>query len=405
MQTQHLHIVFIWYWISVIFMPAYAFNFEADFKLITTQKVFTAGTPVTLEFTTKNNTQPQLYVSNSFGATLLTPTAIKNRIQYSIPQHIASKTGVIYWSLRTTKTPLNGQLTIVSAPAVDLIQTYLGPPSISAGANDYTMLVAIPTDAYDNPLTDGTKVAVKRQFLNTQRIDTVTIQHSISYKNIFSTLKTGRILISSSCYAFNSKEYDVNVMPAPPYDFKIRYHRHHHFADGNQITTFTTSTIKDAYGNTTSDGTYVEFFIKTKANYILKTSGTTLDGVATAKMIHPNHEDTWSVKAFVDGMAESDALVLNYKAVISDFDLTRSTDNRKITVGPLFSFMHQMIPDGLEVTLDVYRNDILIETLRKGTSEGYVNFKLNPNQFPKGNYTFKVHAASITKTLNAVALW
>ncbi len=400
------HIIYSCLLALLLMTPIAALNFKTTYKLVTTQTEFTAGTPIRLEFLNTSTTPPpSLYVSTSFGSTLIDPEILEGRLHYTLPEYLASRAGIIHWSLLAKTTPLHGQLNILPQQTVNTIQTYLGPPSITAGGNDYTMLVAIPTDAYDNPLADATKVAIKRRFLNQQRIDTTTMLHGMSYKNIFSPIKTGRILMSSSCYNFNSKEYDVAIMPAPPRNFEITYDRHHSFADGNQITTFTTSIIKDQYGNVTSDGTYVDFFLKTKANTILKTSGTTINGVAVAKMIHPNHEDTWSVKAFVEGMAESNTIRVAYKAVILDFSIERSQSNRNITVGPLISFMEQMIPDGLNVTLKVFKNEQLIETLHKGTSKGYVHFKLNPNQFPKGNYTFKVNAAGITKTLNAITIW
>ena len=65
------------------------------------------------------------------------------------------------------------------------------------------------------------------------------------------------------------KKFDVNIMPSIPTNFTISTHRNHTYADGNQITTFSTSIIKDTLGNTVSDGTYVEFYIrnKTKCNF------------------------------------------------------------------------------------------------------------------------------------------
>lgn len=387
-------------------MQMHAIPFYSSYKLLTQKTEFTAGETITLQFlsTTPLQNLPKLYISNSFGNTVIRPKQKQNTISYNVPYYMASRAGIINWKL-ITKTPLKGQITIIPKQEVALIQTYLGPPSIATGAQDYTMLVSIPTDPYDNPLANGTKVAVKHRFLNRQTIDTIKMKYSIAYRNIYSTLKSGRILINSSCYAFNSKEYDVNVMPSPATNFKISSKRHHNFADGNQIVTLTTSSIKDTYGNIVSDGTYVTFFIRNATNAILKASGTTIDGVATARIVHPNHEASWQIKAYIDGMAESNTIALQFKAVIVDFNIAVTDNNRCITVGPLISFMDQMIPDGLEVTLELYKNNALVDTLRKGSAEGYVQFKLNPNQFPNGCYTFKIRTAGIDKTVKEVTLW
>lgn len=396
MQKLQLHIILLL--VMLLSLNVHAF-FNDDFKLTTTQTEFVAGDTVVLKFSTTSSKTPSLYVSNSFGTTLIEGERADNILSYKIPNNVSSKSGVIHWKLLATTANLQGIIKIVPTKTVSKIQTYLGPPSISAGGKDFSMMVAIPTDEHDNPLVEGTKVAIKHQFQSNQTVDSVHIKNSISYQNIYSPLQTGRILLSSSCLGFNSKEYDISIMPAPPTNFEIKYKRDHDYADGNQITTFFTSKIKDAYDNTISDGTYVEFFIRTKNNTILKTSGTTINGVASAKMIHPSKSDDWSVQAFIEGMAESNRIDISFKSVIKDFDITLSNNNRNITIGPLKSFMNQMIPDGLEVILEVYADDEVLHTQRKSSYEGYVSFKLKPDQLPTGDYKIAIKTAGISKSI------
>ncbi len=375
-----------------------------NIQLLTSKTEFEAGNTIALTFSNTNASKPNLYLSNSYGSTIINPHLENGILNYQLPKTFSNKTGVISWNLLGDDTPLSGKLNIYPKQEVTTMETYLGPPSIEAGGADYTMLVVIPTDIYDNPLKDGTAVSVKYQFLENKSKDVVYMKNSISYRNIYSETKTGRILISSECLSKNSKEYDVNVMPAIPTDFTITYNRNHEYADGNQITNFSTSIIKDKYGNIVSDGTYVDFFITNASNHILKTSGSTINGIAKAKMIHPDHEENWVVKAFIEGMAESDSLSLIYKQAILDFQIAFSDDNRTISVGPLKSFMNQMIPDGLEVKLHVYQNDKKVKTLFKSTFEGYTNFKLSSDIFTKGTYTFKIETAGIQKIYQNIKL-
>jgi len=374
-------------------------------KLLTTKTEFVAGDTVVLSFSVENNKKPLLYIINSFGSTLIKPEFDSNIAHYNIPDFVSSKSGVLSWKLLTNDQQLQGKIKILPKQDVATIQTYLGPPSIVAGGKDYSMLVSIPTDVFDNPLADSTKVAIKHLCLNNLTVDSVFIKNRISYKNVYSPFKVGRIIMSSGCLGINSKEYDVSVLPSVPTDFTINYERHHNYADGNQITNFITSVIKDEYGNLVSDGTFVQFFIHNTSNTILKTSGTTINGIATAKMIHPDHQDIWKVTAFIEGMAESNSIELNYKSVISNFEVHLYKNNRNINIGPLKSFMNQMIPDGLEVTLSVYKKNTLIKTLYKSSSEGYANFNLKPDQFPNNTYTLKIKAAGIVKTYPNTKLW
>lgn len=378
-------------------------NNNEGVELLTQETTFEAGQSIILKFSGSSEETPSLYVSNSYGSTLIRPYLESGTLNYQIPKSISNKKGVVNWKL-LAKISLSGSFNIITKQKTVSLETYLGPPSIQAGGTDYSMLVVIPTDSYDNPLADSTKVTVKHQFLDNQRNEDVLIKNRIAYKNIYSETKTGRILVSSECTGLNSKEYTVNVMPAIPTSFDISYQRNHNYADGNQITTFSTSIIKDKFGNMVSDGTYVEFFISNNSKHILKTFGTSINGIAHAKMIHPDHEDQWTVKAFVEGMAESNQIELVYNPIISDFNVVFSESNRTITVGSLKSFMNQMVPDGLEVSLSVYENDIKLKTLTKSSFEGYASFKLDNNNFPSKNYMFKIKTAGIEKTYPNIKL-
>jgi hypothetical protein len=168
--------------------------------------------------------------------------------------------------------------------------------------------------------------------------------------------------------------------------------------------TLKTSQINDEYGNVVEDGTFVEFFITNKNGSILKASGTTIEGMATAKIIHPDRAEQWKVKAYVTGMAESEVINFNFEQLFDDFEVSFSENNRTITVGPLKSFMQQLIPDGFNVELSVYKNQEYIKTLSKQSVSGKVIFKLNPDVFPEDNYTLKINTGGIERSFNFIQL-
>lgn len=375
---------------------------DPQIKQITTQDAFEAGSSIVLMFSTTKNISPTLYCSYGYGSTSIKPTLKNNVLYYEIPPNIANKSGVVVWKL--LESTLSGQFTINSKTDVNSLETYIGPPSIAAGETDFSMMVVIPTDALDNPLKDGTKVNIKHQFLETEESNQISTQHLISYKNIHSQKKSGRFLITSECSGINSTEYDINVLAAIPTNFTISASRHHNYADGNQITRFSTSILKDVFNNVVNDGTYVDFFITNEAGNILKTSGSTIKGIASATMIHPDHKTQWAIKAFVDGMAESNVITLDYKQVITDFDIALTKNDGTITIGPLQSFMKQMIPDGLQVTLSIYKENTRIYTFTKGSRKGFVNFNLKNLGLEKENYTVNIKAAGLEKTFQTIKI-
>ncbi|WP_282069395.1 hypothetical protein [Olleya namhaensis] len=374
-------------------------------QLVTTQTDYNVGKPIVLKFTATKGEKPLLYCSNSYGSTLVSAIAEEGTLQYIIPENIIKKIGVVNWIVLDKNKSAAGQFNIIPKAEVATMETYIGPPSIEAGGTDYTMLVVIPTDSLDNPVPTNTKVNARFQFLASEENDDIFTNNLIAWRNINSKRESGRMLVSSESLGINSKEFTINVWAAIPTDFKISAKRPHNYADGNQVTTFNTSVIKDKQDNVVSDGTFVTFFITNDHGNILKTTGTTINGVAHSKIIHPDFKDNWSIKAYVDGMAESDTITLSYQSVIEDFDVAFANKNREILVGPLQSFMEQMIPDGLHVKLLIYKDNVLIDTIIKTSFNGYVTFNLKPAVYQNDTYRFSVETAGINKTFNNKKLW
>lgn len=395
------------FFLGLILLSSFAMVQENEtsttIKLLTNTTSFEAGNDITLSFSNSGTSKPLLYCSNSYGSLFIKPIFKDNILLYQLPSVFSKKRGLIHWQLN--KTVLTGKLIINPIAIVATMETYIGPPSIEAGGKDYSMLIVIPTDSLDNPLPTNTLVTAKHQFLKKKKTDAIYTKNLISYKNLYSPLKSGRMLVSSECLNENSKEFTVIVYPSNPTDFKIFVDRHHSYADGNQITSFYSSIIKDEQNNVVSDGTFVNFFIKNKKGNILKTSGTTIKGIATSKIIHPDYETTWRVKAYVEGMAESDIIKVKYKQVLKDFDVLFSKNNRIITIGPLQSFMKQMIPDGLEVHLFVYKDNILINSEIKTSYNGFVDFKLNTAVYKEETYSIKIVIAGLEKEFKTKKLW
>ena len=122
-------------------------------------------------------------------------------------------------------------------------------------------------------------------------------------------------------------------------------------------------------------------------------------------MIHPDYGTQWQIQAYVNGMAESNTISLNYKQAITYFEVLFSENNREITIGPLKSFMEQMIPDGLAVKLQIYKNNTIIESMTTTSIDGYAQFKLKANLIENDDYTIVIQTAGIEKTFKNTTLW
>jgi uncharacterized pyridoxamine 5'-phosphate oxidase family protein len=391
--------------LAVVSLRAQETIVESTIDLFSGTNEFVAGDKIILETNIKNKKNMQLFCSNSYGSSIVEPQLINGKLTFVIPSFLAQKKGILSWKVLIKKQTISGNIRILAIKKPVSIESYLGPPSIDAGNIDFTMLVVIPTDSLDNPIKNNSKVSVNHQFLKSKKEETIFTNNLIGYKNIFAPLKSGRIIISSESLGLNSKEFDVDVMPSIATSFTLFMHRNHEYADGNQITTFYTSIIKDQNDNIVSDGSFVEFFITNKYGNILKTFGTTINGIAKAKMLHPDYEETWKIKGYLIGISESNTLKIAYKKVIESYKVSFSKNNRTIKIGALKSFMNQIIPDGLSVKLSVFKNNVLLNELYKESRNGFVEFYLDPNIFENNSYKIITETAKIKKEFKELKLW
>jgi hypothetical protein len=374
-------------------------------ELITKQKEIIVGERINLEFNTSLSNKLKMFCSNSYGSTVIYSIKKNKKLVFKIPQFLTNKRGVLSWEIyQDNKAIRNGQINLLPSKVSKSLEMYLGPPSIEAGGLDFTMLVTIPTDSLDNPLADNTPLVYKTQFLEKKTSTNLKVKNLITHKNIFSPAKSGRMLISSNHNVKDSKEIDVNIVPAIGEDFKIFVTRNHNYADGNQITTISTSIIRDKNNNIVSDGTFVYFFIKNSNDAVLKTFGKTINGIAKAKMIHPDRESKWRIKGYISGIAESLPLNISYQKAVTDFNIELTNKNRTLTVGPIKSFMNQMIPDGLNVKFHIIQNNKTLKTYSIETNKGYAKFYINKNLITKGIYNFKIETAGLSKTYKNISL-
>lgn len=360
---------------------------------------YIAGSDICLFFKNNGNKNPKLIISNAIGSTLLLPVVNQETLNYCLPREITTKSDVIFWKVVQEETSLlQGEFLIVPDTSQTNIESYFGPRQITAGNNDFSMLTNIPIDKYDNTLTDGTPVSIKSEFENTITTSIVPINNGIAWKNIVTTKKTGRILVSSSCNETNSKQLTTIVFPAKATDFKISYKRDHKFADGNQILELQTNQIVDEFGNIVSDGTHVNFILKNTDDMRLQTAGNTLNGRVVAKLLHPEQPDTWEIEAYVTGAAKSNSITIDFDSAIQDFEFDFNTENRILTIGPLLGFLEQKVSDGLSVDIQVTSEDNIIKNRKKiFTKNGLASLEISKEFYPPGTYDIGIQVAGIKK--------
>ena len=330
------------------------------------------------------------------------PKIINDNAVFNIPPEFTEEAGEYHWKLVSNSKVLLSDKFYLGPRIGNLskIETYFGPRSIRAGGQDYSMLTIIPTDDYDNPLPDSTVVSISQLIDFKTNVFEVRLKDGLAYSLLYGEKKAGRMLVTAAVNGVPSKEVTSIVSPSNSTDFKIGFERVHDFADGNQVVRFMTSPITDRFGNTVNDGTLVNFIVKNKRGELLKSMGTTLAGIASSNMLHPNEEEEWGVTAYITGEAKSNELQLNFKSAIKDFEVKWSKNNRKIIVGPILGFMGQLVPEGLVIELKIYdSNGKFIEDKQAHARSGMGSFELDKGFYLEGDYHITVECAGIKKEM------
>ena len=394
-------LVHIWFFIALLGCENKSATRESDIlaTVISAPEVAEVGHTLELAFAFSGIELPSLLLENSYGPKIFRPEISEGEARFHISQTHTKQAGLYHWQLLTPSQPIaSGSFQLRPKSAPDQIATYFGPRSIRAGGTDYSMLVVMPTDVYDNPLSDGTQIDIVRQLDNKIITEVSVLKDGLAWQLLYSGEKAGRMLVSATVAETASKELTSIISPSNATDFTITYERVHEFADGNQVISFRTSPIADRFDNPVNDGTLVSFVITTKEGIRLHTSGMTLAGVATGRLLHPEKAEEWAVNAFVTGEAKSESVSITFAPAVTDFKVVFSEDNRQIDIGPIESFMEQLVPDGLSVQLLIF-NDVgaLLETKTTTTRLGEAQFILEEGFFPQAPYALKMQLAGLEK--------
>lgn len=333
-------------------------------------------------------------VSGTYGTTVLKPQLDQNQLVIHIPKVISQHAGIIEWELVAGETTLEkGSFKLLpNIKQLKTVENYVGPRSIIANERDYTMLVSIPVDSLDNMLPDQTVVQMSKQFKGAISNTAKEIQSGFAWQRIAAPLTTGRLITGSTLQQISSKELVVDIFPDIAVPFKIETSSNHNYADGNEIIILQTDQIKDSHGNIMTDGTLVTFFIKGDHDNSWQTAASTVNGYAFAKALHPQAPSIWTVKGVITGMVESPELTIKFKPIIDKIPFS-FTENSTVMIGPLTSYLGQLVPDGIPVELKIDGKEILLKT-----KNGIATYTFDTKITLPNTYELEINALGITTT-------
>ncbi|MCB0130160.1 MAG: hypothetical protein KDD78_04910, partial [Caldilineaceae bacterium] len=210
-----------------------------------------AGHPVVVDVVADNpiNATVQVAVESSAGFAIHPVELLHGHGQLVLADEVSNFTGVIAFDAQLGDATATNTVEIVPGPPVDPLTPLVGPRSIVADGNHWTMLVAIPQDSKGNPVAEGTPLQIHLRHptpnTSSQPIDTVTtdVQHMVAWERIFSGTTAGDLFLAVTAGAAHGPERTVREVPGPPAAIAVYVDSSDLPADGRQLLTLATEPL------------------------------------------------------------------------------------------------------------------------------------------------------------------
>jgi hypothetical protein len=315
--------------------------------------------------TPPNATTPILLIAQgTFGFYPLRLTPDAGRAHFTIPPVQTRHAGIV--TLRATADGVLATTTveITPGPVADPVLPLVGPRSIVADGEHWTMAVTTPRDALGNPVAEGTTLTLYAQHPTAPELPPATgleliptrTRNLLSWARIYSRTRAGRLLISATAGGGHSPERVVLEVPGPPLPFTLHAEPLTAPADGQQWIRLHSDQITDQYGNILLDGANATILAAMPPDAVRTLPATTVDGRIYTTLQAPARSGFMFVRAWIGG-ASSLPIMLTFTPgpAVTTIALQSAwrADGIELTAGPLVGDRGQFVPDGTEVTFTI----------------------------------------------------
>ncbi|MEZ4615111.1 MAG: hypothetical protein R2867_06285 [Caldilineaceae bacterium] len=174
----------------------------------------------------------QLFVVNTNGTLLLEGRLINGKAHFEINATVTQVAGAMSLVAQVADRRATGVIHIEPGDPVEPVLVLVGPRSIPADGDHWTMLTALPQDQFGNAVAAGTAVTVRVLHPATTlsngaaenggpEVDTVemistTTDSLLASVRIYSRTKAGRMDMAAGAGDAHSPERTVMAVPGPP---------------------------------------------------------------------------------------------------------------------------------------------------------------------------------------------
>lgn len=313
--------------------------------------------------------------------------------------------GTVHLRASSAGVVTNAELELTPGPAVDPILPLVGPRAIVAGGEQWTMVVATPRDALDNPVAEQSVVTfqaqhpVARTETPTAGLETITTQtqHLLTWTRIYSHNYAGTLRIAVNADFGHSPERVVLITPGVPLPFQLLTDKVSAPADGRQLVQISSSQITDRFGNILPDGTSVLLLATMTDQDRRSLPAITIDGRIYTTIQAPSQPGTMRLQGWIAGVgSEPLTIVFTPGPAVQPIRVAtqKTAAGIQVIAGPLLGELGQFIPDGTVVTFHINAPDGQAEVATAASDYGYAQILLRRGALVDGDYRVTVTAGT-----------
>jgi len=339
-----------------------------------------------------------LLAQGTFGLHLQRQAPVNGRASFTLSPRQTQYAGTVLLTASVGLVDARSELVILPGPAVDPLLPAVGPRSLVANGQHWTMVVATPRDQFLNPVAEDTPVTLRAQHpvipgaapaTGLEMID-IRTRHLLAWGRIYSRTRAGQMLISATSGGAHSPERAVMEVPGLPVPFALSADLISLPADGRQLVHIQSEQIVDRFGNVLLDGSNVTVLTSMANGDRRSLPAMTIDGRIYMTLQAPNQAGRMTVTAWIAGVS-SRSLQLEFTPgpAVEPISLTVEIEAQEIVIvaGPLVGQLKQFIPDGTEVMFSLTGPDGTETSGRAPTNYGYATLRLTRSGLVAGTYT------------------
>ncbi len=287
----------------------------------------------------------------------------------TVPPMTYAGSGVTLVTAHSGRKVGRASLEIDPGVAVSPLDLYLGPRTVIADADHFSMLVSVPKDNLGNPVSNGTSVSylVTRPSEATEESARET-EGLLSHLVVYSSTVTGRTRLAAESGTATGPERSFLEVAGVPSSFTIEPVDPLPPADGSALVRLRSDRLTDEFDNELPDGTAV-FLDASGATGIRRLRTVTIDAVAEFVLEVPDQPGSVTIVANASGTM-SEPNTLQFASAVDELPIETSAheDGTLVSIGRVISARQNYVPDGTVATLSI-GDDVYEVPLELGQAE------------------------------------